>query len=215
MTAIDTARRAVEAARALPAPLRRTMLTAITSGDGDLHLLDSPPSILSDLGTHGLVECEPAPLTDLGRMVYAVLINGAETVLATAEARDRSDTLTLPDEQLSTSVSATQGEGDPQHTMDDAVDPDCNAEPSNDGGSISAGNTIVYPPATVLEDMVHRGVQELRTRITEQLGDVSLDWYDTTAATLRAALAGPTANDKASDKGSDIGDDRHGMRKPR
>lgn len=212
MTAIDTTRRAIEVARALPAPLRRTMLTAITSGDGDLHLLDCPPSVLNDLGTHGLVECEPAPLTDLGRMVHTVLIHGAETVLAAAEARDRGDTQALPSEQLSTSVSATQGEANSQHTMDVAVSPDRNAEPSNtDGDSLAAGDATVDALAAVLEDMVHRGVQELRTRVTEQLGDVSLDWYDTTVATLRATLAGPTANDQ----GTETGDDRHDLRKSR
>lgn len=211
MTAIDTARRAVEVARALPAPLRRTMLTAITSGDGSLHLLDCPPSVLNDLGTHGLVECEPAPLTDLGRMVYTVLMDGAETVMAAAEAGDRGDTPRLPGAQLSTSVSATQGEGDSPHTLDVAVGPDRNAESSSsNGGSLAVGDATVEALAAV-EDMVHRGVQALRTRVTEQLGDVSLDWYDTTVATLRAALAAPTVNDT----GTATGDDRHGLRKSR
>ena len=216
MSTIDIARRAVEIARVLSAPLRRTMLTAVTASDSTLHLLDCLPSTVNALRDHDLVEQDATLLTDLGRMVYAVLMHGAETVLAIAEAHDRGDTLPLPDEQVLTSLFPRQGDGDSQHTVAVAGNSDRNAlSSSNDGGSVSTGNAIVYPPAAVHEDMVHRGVQELRARVTEQLGDVSLDWYDITAATLRAALADRTVNNNDSDTGSDIGDDRHGLRKSR
>jgi hypothetical protein len=207
VTATDIARRAVVIVPELRAPLRRTILTAVAASDGTLHLLDCLPGAVSDLRSHGLVEQSGSTLTDLGRMVYDVLLHGADIVLAIAEIRDRRDTLTVPGEQVPTSLSHSRSDGEAEAW--DAVDstgrPAGNTEPISTGEDSTWGtNSAERFPDAVLEAMTRRGVPELRTRVTEQLGDVSLDWYGITAATLRAALADPAVSDiDVSDIGGD------------
>jgi hypothetical protein len=93
-TATDTARRAIQVARALSPPMQRALKLAWKSNEGAVVLdyVCVRMNTRNALRARGLAR--GAALTDFGRIVRAVLLTSAEDVLAYAQRRERAEPAT-------------------------------------------------------------------------------------------------------------------------